>query len=77
MQAALYWSTETSLGTFFITLRQDGRWELRNESEVFGSWATPKQAADDFGGKHSGCCEWDMSDHDGPLDLGEWEAHRR
>mgnify|MGYP000147741298 CR=1 FL=1 len=65
---------QTKVGTFTILLK-NGRWHIIYKDEDLGSYANPKQAADDLSGGHT------FSPSNGvdtgtlgiPEDIEEWE----
>lgn len=69
------WHWQTQVGTFTIQPhpKSGGRWWLcLEEFGALGSYASARQAADDFYEKASGCDEWDLSPEIGPEDLSGW-----
>jgi hypothetical protein len=65
----------TAVGTFLIVERA-GRWHILFKDESLGSYATPRQAADDLAGGHtfSPGKSIDTSKLGVPDDIGEWQT---
>lgn len=70
------WIYRSPIGVFSIMRMPDGKYGLCYDSECYGSYENPVQAADDVYLHVTGCDEWDDLDGkvpDEPTDLGEWE----
>lgn len=70
------WIYRSPIGVFTIKQFPNGKYGLCYDSECYGFYSTPVQAADDVYTHVTGCTEWD--DLDGkvpnePTDLSEWE----
>lgn len=68
------YSRHTSVGTFLIVERS-GRWHVLFKDESLGSYANPRQAADDLAGGHTFSAGHgiDTSKLGIPRDIEEWE----
>lgn len=73
-----YWEFETAKGPVYVVPRA-GRYHVIYEGESLGSYATPKQAAEDAAGGHtfSPSNGADFSALDIPYDLSGWTEVRK
>ena len=66
------WYYESSIGMLSI-YPKSGRYALKINDEVYGSYHTPSAAVSDVYNHVTGCTEWDMLiTEDAPSDLNEW-----
>lgn len=70
------WIYRSPIGVLYIKQMPNGKYGLCYDSDCYGFYENPVQAADDVYTHVTGCYEWDILDGkvpDEPTDLGEWE----
>ena len=70
------WTYKSPVGIMRIS-RSGQKYYLEINGEYYGSYSSPKNAADDVASFVTGCYEWDSLaevNSDYPADLSEWKA---
>lgn len=70
------WRYQSPIGLLVIKRREDGRYVICYQDEIYGSWHSPDAAASDVYTHTTGCLAWDLLDgqvFDAPSDISEWE----
>lgn len=72
----MHWTYQTEVGSFLIKPDETGRFTLRIDDELLGSYFSPQQAADDVCCCETGYMPWDERDPlMGSSSLSDFELH--